>query len=114
MNLNRALFRSFPIRFIDAESRSFLILGLYVGLGAVTLSPLLWASVPPLVDYPNHLARMWILLHRTDIPELARHYVVHWRILPDLAMDFVVPVLSTMIPVDLAGHVFLPLTMLRL
>jgi len=114
MNLNRALFRSFPIRFIDAESRSFLILGLYVGLAAVTLSPLLWASVPPLVDYPNHLARIWILLHRTDIPELARHYVVHWRILPDLAMDFVVPVLSTMMPVELAGRVFIALTMLGL
>ena len=33
----------------------------YVGLCAFALSPLLWVRVPPLVDYPNHLARMWIL-----------------------------------------------------
>jgi hypothetical protein len=87
---------------------------IYVALGAATLSPLLWASVPPLVDYPNHLARMWILVHRTEIPQLARDYVVHWRILPDLAMDFVVPALSMAMPVELAGRVFIALTMLGL
>jgi hypothetical protein len=89
-------------------------LATYLVLGAATLSPLLWASVPPLVDYPNHLARMWILVHREEIPELARDYVVHWRILPDLAMDFVVPALSTVMPVELAGRVFIALTMLGL
>ncbi len=114
MNLNRALFRTFPRPLIGAELRRFLILSLYVFLGAVTLSPLLWASVPPLVDYPNNLARMWILVHRADIPELARNYVVHWRILPDLAMDFVIPVLSTVMPVELAGRVFIALIMLGL
>jgi hypothetical protein len=114
MNLNRALFRTLPIPVIGVAGRGFQTLGLYVVLGAATLSPLLWAAVPPLVDYPNHLARMWILVHRTEIPELARDYVVHWRILPDLAMDFVVPVLATVMPVELAGRVFIGLTMLGL
>ncbi len=82
---------------------------IYVALGAATLSPLLWASVPPLVDYPNHLARMWILVHRKEIPELARDYMVHWRVLPDLAMDFVIPALSMAMPVELAGRVFIAL-----
>src|ERR1700688_3465258 len=114
MNLNRALFRTLPIPVIGAAGRGFLTLGLYVVLSAAMLSPLLWASVPPLVDYPNHLARMWILVHRTDIPELARNYVVHWRILPDMAMDLVVPTLSLAMPVELAGRVFIALTMLGL
>jgi len=39
MNLNRALFRTFPRPLIGAELRRFLILSLYVFLGAVTLSP---------------------------------------------------------------------------
>ena len=99
---------------IGAPFGRFLRLGLYAVLGAATLSPLLWASVPPLVDYPNHLARMWILVHRTEIPELARNYVVHWRILPDMAMDFVVPALSMAMPVELAGRVFIALIMLGL
>jgi hypothetical protein len=114
MNLNHALFRTLPTPVIGAAGRGFLTLGLYVVLSAAMLSPLLWASVPALVDYPNHLARMWILVHRTDIPELARDYVVHWRILPDLAMDLVVPALSRVIPVEVAGRVFIALTMLGL
>jgi hypothetical protein len=84
---------------------------LYIGLSAVTLSPLLWVRVPPLVDYPSHLARLWILVHRAEIPELARNYIVHWRLLPDLAMDLIVPFLSTIMTVEQAGRVFIALMM---
>jgi hypothetical protein len=84
---------------------------LYLLSGAAVLSPLLWAKIPPLVDYPNHLARMWILVHRGDIAELAQNYVLHWRILPDLAMDCVVPALSQLMPVLEAGRLFIALTM---
>jgi hypothetical protein len=87
---------------------------LYVALGAVTLSPLLWVRVPPLVDFPSHIARMWILVHGAEIPELARNYTVHWRLLPDLAMDLIVPVLSTMMTVEQAGRVFIALMMATL
>src|SRR5487761_1576204 len=73
-------------------------LGVFL-LAAAMLSPLAWTSVPALVDYPNHLARMWILVHCARIPALARNYVVHWRVLPDMAMDFVVPALARMMPV---------------
>ncbi len=80
-------------------------------MGSITLSPLLWVRVPPLVDYPSHLARMWILVHGAEIPELARNYTVHWRLLPDLAMDLIVPVLSTVMTVEQAGRVFIALMM---
>src|SRR5207249_7882872 len=80
----------------------------------VTLSPLLWVRIPPLVDYPNHLARMWILVHRTEIHELAANYAIHWRILPELGMDLVVSALAWVLPVAEAGRVFVALTMLVL
>lgn len=86
----------------------------YAVLVALTLSPLLWAAVPPLVDYPNHLARMWILLQDGAIPELARNYIVDWRLLPNLAMDLVVPALGQAMPIEAAGRVFIALTMLAL
>ena len=54
---------------------------------------------------------MWILVHGAEIPELARNYTVHWRLLPDLAMDLIVPVLSTMMTVEQAGRVFIALAM---
>src|SRR5438105_9966863 len=81
---------------------------------AITLSPVLWVRIPPLIDYPNHLARMWILVHGAEIPELAANYVVRGRILPDLAMDLVVPALSWVMPVEQAGRAFVGLTMLIL
>src|SRR5262249_7937377 len=80
----------------------------------LTLSPLLWASVPPLVDYPNHLARMWILVNAGRIQELGSNYVAHWRLLPNLAMDLIVPTLALVMPVELAGRLFIALTMLAL
>ena len=104
-----------PFRFyFSSVNRVSLVGALYLALGAVTLSPLFWVRVPPLVDFPSHLARMWILVHSAEIPALASNYVVHWRLFPDLAMDLIVPVLSMVIPVEQAGQVFIALTMLAL
>src|SRR5437667_8554931 len=83
-------------------------------LVCLTLSPLLWAAVPPLVDYPNHLARMWILAQNGTVPELAQNYVVAWRLLPNLAMDLIVPALAQIMPLEIAGRLFIALTMLSL
>lgn len=83
----------------------------YLGLIAFALSPLLWISVPPLVDYPNHLARMSVLLHSGDGTAVNTNYVVHWHVLPDLAMDLVVPMLTHFLPLEWAGKAFLALIM---
>src|SRR6202023_2867317 len=56
----------------------------------------------------------WILLNDGQIPELADNYVVHWRLLPNLAMDLVVPLLAHIVPIDVAGRIFVALTMLTL
>src|SRR5690349_23654119 len=86
----------------------------YVVLCALTLSPLLWAAVPPLVDYPNHLARIWVLVQNGALPELAQNYVVAWRLLPNLAMDLILPALAQIMPLEIAGRLFIALTMLSL
>ncbi|MGH7036344.1 MAG: hypothetical protein ACREFL_21670, partial [Stellaceae bacterium] len=101
----------FALRAANAKA---LGLAVYLLLGGLTLSPLLWARIPALVDYPNHLARMWILVHGGDIPALASNYVAHWRLVPDLAMDLIVPPLAHLIGVELAGRVFIGLTMVTL
>lgn len=86
----------------------------YLLLVGLTISPLLWTRTPALVDYPNHLARMWILVHGGDIPALASNYVAHWRLVPDLAMDLIVPPLGHLLGVEQAGRVFIGLTMVTL
>jgi hypothetical protein len=98
----------------DTLDRKSVCLALCGILVTFTLLPLFFAQVPPLVDYPNHLARMWILVHGTEIPELANNYTTHWRILPYLAMDLVVPLLSQVMPVEQAGRAFIALTMTAL
>jgi len=76
-----------------------------------SLVPLLGVRVPPLLDYPNHLARMHILLDDGRSSDLARAYDIRWSLLPNLAMDAVVPVLAHILPLDVAGRLFVGLAL---
>jgi hypothetical protein len=78
-------------------------------LGIIALLPLALVVVPPLVDYPNHLARMHILGMFDRSPALQAYYAVQWRPLPNLAMDAVVPLLARVMPLALAGKLFVAL-----
>src|SRR5579862_9421710 len=63
--------------------------------------PLFSTVLPPLLDYPNHLARFWLLATGGDI-----YYAVQWAPLPNLAGDIVVPLLARAMPLALAGRLF--------
>ncbi|MGH6678008.1 MAG: hypothetical protein ACREDL_03510, partial [Bradyrhizobium sp.] len=45
---------------------------------------------------------------------MAANYQIHWRILPDLAMDLIIPIFAKVLPIELAGRVFIALTILSL
>lgn len=77
----------------------------------VVVFPLLWISVPVLVDYPNHLARIWLQLHADELGQAA-HYRVHWQWLPNMAMELLVPPLARVIPLETAGRMFIATAML--
>jgi hypothetical protein len=64
--------------------------------------PLFSTVLPPLLDYPNHLARMHLLLVGGD-----GFYAVRWAALPNLAEDLIVPPLARLIPLDIAAKIFL-------
>jgi hypothetical protein len=83
----------------------------YLVLVAFALSPLYWVSIPPLVDYPIHLARMQILAHAADMPALAANYRPAWRLLPNLSMDLIVPGLMHFLSLEAAGRLFIALTL---
>jgi hypothetical protein len=95
---------------IDAPGISFLRVAIAYCL-ALSLScvPIFSTVLPPLLDYPNHLARMHVLAASGESPWLSRFYAVHWTPLPNLAMDLIVPVLATVMPLETAGKVFLVL-----
>jgi hypothetical protein len=80
----------------------------------VACLPVLLAAAPPLVDYPNHLARMHIIGVLGASPTLGQFYELVWRPIPNLAMDLLVPLLALVVPLFWAGKIFLALTLLLL
>lgn len=73
---------------------------------ALALAPLMVVRIPAMVDYPNHLARMYILL-RDGTPAANPYYQVHWALYPNLAIDLVVPLLARWLGVESAMRLFL-------
>ena len=76
-------------------------------LSAALLAPLLIADVPPVLDYPNHLARFVLLAAGPDDPVLGPMFTPHWTIIPNLASDAVGPLLLRLLPVHVAGRCLL-------
>jgi hypothetical protein len=69
---------------------------------ALAALPVFSSVLPPLFDYPNHLARMRLLIEGGD-----QFYQAAWAPLPNLAEDLVVPPLARLMPLELAGKLFL-------
>jgi hypothetical protein len=82
-----------------------------IGLCLMLVAPLLLVDVPPLLDYPNHLARMVVLANPAD-PYLSRFYTPHWAIIPDLGVDLVLPPLLHGLPAHVAGRLMLAVIVL--
>jgi hypothetical protein len=77
----------------------------FVILLAIASVPLFSTVLPPLVDYPNHLARLHLIAEGGN-----QFYAVQWAPLPDLAADLIVPALAQIVPLAMAGKLFLVLT----
>ncbi len=76
---------------------------------AVLLAPLTLVDVPPLLDYPNHLARAFVLAFGPADPVLSRMYTPQWAIIPNLGIDLVLPPLLHVLPVHVAGRIVIGL-----
>lgn len=70
----------------------------------VLLIPVLITPLPPLTDYPNHLARMWILSGGPDTAAVAAFYRVQFDTFTNVAMDVIAVTLGRIGGYDLAGR----------
>ncbi len=88
------------------ENRAFAwVLG---ACSAVALLPIWAVQYPPFVDYPNLLARTYVLRHLHDSGfQLARYYGAHWAPYPYLALDVTVVSLQYLFTPAMAGRIFL-------
>lgn len=87
---------------------------IFAGLLLIALVPIFSVDILPLVDYPNHLARMRILSEYSKSLSLQQIYQVDWALIPNMAMDLLVPTLAQAFGVILAGQIFVASTLLLL
>ncbi len=83
---------------------------LAVLLAVVLAIPFFTVDVPPVLDYPNHLAR-YVVLANPDDPVLARFYAPHWRLVPNLGMDVIASGLLRVVDVYVGGRLLLALSL---
>jgi hypothetical protein len=83
-----------------------------LGLSLLLLLPLAVTQFPPVLDYPNHLARLFILARAGTDPVLDGMWQPHWAIIPDLGIDLIGPPLVRLLGPYPAGKVLLGLALL--
>jgi hypothetical protein len=79
--------------------------GVFALLAVASLCPVLLVPIPAMVDYPNHLARMY-LLSQAGAADTNPFYQIVWAAYPNLAMDLIVPPLGRFIGVETATRLF--------
>ncbi len=101
---------------LPVEPRSTRVATLYWALFGFVLLALLapiWiVRDPGMVDYPNHLARCYILAHYHDSPVWAERYILVRAPRPNLAMELCVVPLERIVPLAASGKIFLSLSAL--
>jgi hypothetical protein len=84
-------------------------------LSAMLVAPIWSVEFPPLLDYPNHLARSFVLAHLHDPAfSFSNFFRADWGAYPYLGMDASLAVLGRLFPIESAGRVFLSLCALAL
>lgn len=82
------------------------VTALYIALFLLASYPLMVIDHPPLQDYANHLARMYVLQNDDNI-FLNRYYQVEWRLIPNLLMDLIIPILNKVLTLQYAGKAYI-------
>lgn len=83
-------------------------------LAVIAAIPVFTVSVAPLSDYVNHLARMQVIAVGDADPYFSAFYRIDWQIIPNLAMDLVVPALAKVMNIYLSGQIFMAAVLLLL
>jgi hypothetical protein len=71
---------------------------------AALLVPVLVAQVPPLTDYPNHLARLWLLDGGADVPPVSGMYRITWDTLTNIGIDLLAVGLRPLFSYEVVGR----------
>lgn len=92
----------------DETKRNALWITTFIILTASLAVPFFVVHEPPLLDYPNHLARAFVLSHIHDPAfTFSKYYQADWKPYPYILWDAVVVALQQFLPVETAGKLLL-------
>lgn len=92
---------------LAASSQRVVLACLAAGLSALAL-PVLLVRLPPLLDYPNHLARLWLISGGIERPPLSEMYAVDWSAAStNIGIDLIAATLGRVTGGDALGPLLL-------
>lgn len=71
-------------------------------MAAIAAIPLLWPTIPPLVDLPGHMGRYRVQLSAGDAPWLLDWYDFKWSLIGNLGFDLLIIPLAPIFGLELA------------
>lgn len=87
-----------------------------LGIGILTfivLLPTLLVPIPPLVDYPNHLVRIWLLGGGLNQAPMNQFYAEDWHgIIINVGLDLAAKLFGAFIPPMILGRILIALAVL--
>jgi len=92
-------------------SRRFFVI--WLALLVMASFPVLSVLQPPLADYPNHLARVYIWMSSASA-QAVPHVQPVWALQPNMAFELIVGPLSQIVSLENAGRTFVVLTIASL
>lgn len=78
-------------------------------VGLFLITALIFAiSLPPVQDYPNHLARYWLIAGGASVPPTSSMFAIDWRYAStNIGADLIVALLAAVLPYWVAGKLLL-------
>jgi hypothetical protein len=75
--------------------------------------PVALAPIPPLLDYPNHLVRLWLIAGGAQIEPVSRMYAVSWTsAYTNVGIDYLAALLGLIVPAVPLGSFLVLLSLL--
>jgi hypothetical protein len=94
----------------DKQSSKRHPLWILLGLSFAAIVPFWTVHYPVMADYPNHLARWFVLFHMNDTAyHFSQFYAAAWQPLPYIAPDVLAVALQHLMPIEFAGKCVLSL-----
>ena len=79
------------------ERRDFVL-----GIVLLSMLPLLWPDVPPLLDLPGHMGRYRVQLDLASAPDLQQYFGFEWAVIGNLGIDLLIEALAPLIGLEAA------------